>query len=125
MNSLQRGWMARQCWWAPVLSVHSSAARHGGPGSARIWHHSTLLSLWPGDWSSPASLKLLPDGCALALTGPKAELLPKYWQNQWLLQRVAGVIKPSGFSKPSRTAAYVFIYTSCLFCHRTLPVIER
>lgn len=95
----------------------------------RLWLCPRLVPqrsalLWPGDWSSRASLILLPDGCARALRDPRAELLPKYWQNQWLLQQEARVIKPSGFSEPSRTAAYVFIYTSCLFCRTTLPVIE-
>lgn len=113
-----------QGWWAHVLGVHRCSARRGGSGSACVWRPSTLPSLWQGDWSSRVSLSLLPDGCALALTDPRAELLPKYWQNQWLLQRVASVIKPSGFSEPSRTVAYVFIYTSCLFCHTSLPVIK-
>lgn len=106
------------------LGVPRSAARHSSSDSARVWHQSTLLSLRPGDWSSLASLNLLPDGCAIALTDPRAELLPKYWQDRRLLQQVARVIKPSGFSEPSRTAAYVFIHTSCLFCHSNLPIIE-
>lgn len=109
---------------AELQCVHRSAARHGGSDSTGVWHPSTLLAVCPGDWSSRAPLNLLPDECAIALTDPRPELLPKYWQNQRLLRQVARAIKPSGFSEPSRTAAHVFIHTSRLFCHRTLPIIE-
>lgn len=117
-------WVHVQGLGQSCACVHRSAARHGGSDSAGVWHPSTLLAACPGDWSSRASLNLLPDECAIALTDPRPELLPKYWQNQRLLQQVARAIKPSGFSEPSRTAAHVFIHTSRLFCHKTLPITE-
>lgn len=121
MSSLQRGWVDTPC------SVGSRAwlCTDQLPGTALAVPEFGIRARrsLPGQ-EARASLNLLPDGCAIALTDPRAELLPKYWQDPRLLQQVARVIKPSGFTEPSRTVAYVFIHTSCLLCHTTLPVIE-
>lgn len=82
-----------------------------------------LLCICSWGWRSRASLNLLPDGCGIAPTDPRAELLPKHSQNQRLLQRVARLIKPSGCSEPIRAVAYGFIHTSFLFCSTSLPII--
>lgn len=84
----------------------------------------SLLCICAWGWSSRASLNLLPDGCEIAPADPRAELLPKHWQNQRLLQWVARLIKPSGCSEPSRAVAYVFIHTSLLLCSTSPPIIE-
>lgn len=123
MSSLQRWWMDSSVGWVPVPGCHGPAAGTVAPTVPALGIRARC-SPWAGEWSPRASLNLLPDGCATALTDPRAELLSKSWKNRWLLQQVARVIKPSAFSEPSRTVAYVFIHTSCLFCQTTLSVTE-
>lgn len=83
MSSLQRGWVDTQCsvgscaWLCmDQLPGRALAVPEFGIGARR--------SL-PGQ-EARAPLNFLPDGCAIALTDPRAELLPKCWQNPWLLQ---------------------------------------
>lgn len=104
--------------------VHRAAARHGSSARISLWHQCTLLCVCSWGWSSRASLNLLPDGYVIAPTDPRAELLPKHWQNQQLLQQVARLIKPAGCSEHSRAAASGFIHTSSLFCSASLPTTE-
>lgn len=117
----QRGWPAHTmpCGCAARVST-ASCAHSSCPGEQHcqclplVSAHAAALYLHSSrGWNSRASLRLLPDGCATAPADPRAELLPKHWQNQCFLQWVARLIKPAGWSEPGRASGLGLYIPAC------------